>query len=61
MPGVKGGEAGTALNAIFTRLATNTKKCGDELANYGVNIYDAQGNMQSLSSILTGLPGSGAT
>lgn len=53
--GVKGGEAGTALNAIFTRLATNTKKCGDELANYGVNIYDAQGNMQSLSSILTGI------
>ena len=55
--GVKGGEAGTALNAIFTRLATNTKKCGDELANYGVNIYDAQGNMQSLSSILTGVAG----
>ena len=55
--GVKGGEAGTALNAIFTRLATNTKKCGDELANYGVNIYDAQGNMQSMSSILTGIAG----
>lgn len=55
--GVKGGEAGTALNAIFTRLATNTKKCGDELANYGVNIYDAQGNMRSLSSILTGIAG----
>lgn len=55
--GVKGGEAGTALNAIFTRLATNTKKCGDELANYGVNIYDAHGNMQSLSSILTGMAG----
>ena len=47
--GVKGGEAGTALNAIFTRLATNTKKCGDELANYGVNIYDAQGNMQTIA------------
>jgi len=55
--GVKGGEAGTALNAIFTRLATNTKNCGDELANYGVNIYDAQGNMQSLTSILTGITG----
>lgn len=55
--GVKGGEAGTALNAIFTRLATNTKKCGDALAAYGVNIYDAQGNMNSLSSILTGMTG----
>lgn len=55
--GVKGGEAGTALNAIFTRLATNTKKCGDTLAEYGVQIYDAHGNMQSLSSILTGMAG----
>lgn len=55
--GVKGGEAGTALNAIFTRLATNTKECGDILAEYGVQIYDAHGNMQSLSSILTGMAG----
>ena len=55
--GVKGGEAGTALNAIFTRLATNTKECGDTLAEYGVQIYDAHGNMQSLSSILTGMAG----
>ena len=54
--GVKGGEAGTALNA-FTRLATNTKECGDTLAEYGVQIYDAHGNMQSLSSILTGMAG----
>lgn len=55
--GVKGGEAGTALNAIMTRLATNTKNCGDELAKYGVNIYDAEGNMSSFSDILTGIRG----
>lgn len=53
--GVKGGEAGTALNAIMTRLATNTKGCTDELEKYGVSIYDSQGNMNSLSDILTGL------
>lgn len=53
--GVKGGEAGTALNAIMTRLATDTKDCATELAKYGVNIYDAEGNMQSLSSILEGV------
>lgn len=53
--GVKGGEAGTALNAIMTRLATNTKGCADELKKYGVSIYDSQGNMNSLSDILTGL------
>ncbi len=49
--GVKGGEAGTALNAIMTRLATDTKGCATELAKYGVEVYDAQGNMNSLSSI----------
>lgn len=53
--GVKGGESGTALNAVMTRLATDTKGCASALAEYGVNIYDEQGNMQSLSSILTGI------
>ena len=52
--GVKGGEAGTALSAIMTRLATNTKDCATELSQYGVEIYDSQGNMNSLSSILEG-------
>lgn len=55
--GVKGGEAGTALNAIMTRLATDTKNCATELANYGVQVYDSEGNMQSLSSILEGVSG----
>ena len=53
--GVKGGEAGTALNAVMTRLATDTKGCASELKQYGIDIYDEQGNMQSLSSILTGI------
>ena len=55
--GIKGGEAGTALNAIMTRLATDTKNCATELKNYGVDVYDAEGNMQSLSSILEGVSG----
>lgn len=53
--GVKGGEAGTALNAIMTRLATDTKDCATTLAEYDVNVYDAQGNMNSLTSILQGV------
>ena len=53
--GVKGGEAGTALNAILTRLATNTKDCADKLETYGVKVYDTEGNMNSLSSILNGV------
>lgn len=52
--GVKGGEAGTSLNSIMVRLATNTKDCASELKRYGVNIYDNNGNMKSLTSILTG-------
>ena len=55
--GVKGGEAGTALNAIMTRLATDTKGCATELSKYGVEVYDAKGNMNSLASILTGVQG----
>ena len=55
--GVKGGEAGTTLNTLTTRLATNTKGCADELKEYGVAIYDAQGNMNSLSDILSGMIG----
>ena len=53
--GVKGGEAGTALNSILTRLATNTKNCNDKLEQYGVSVYDQSGKMNSLSSILNGL------
>lgn len=52
--GIKGGEAGTSLNALMVRLATNTKNCADELRKYGVSIYDSNGNMKSLTSILTG-------
>ena len=51
--GIKGGEAGTSLNAIMTRLATNTKGCADALKEYGVDIYDDELKMRSLSSILT--------
>lgn len=55
--GVKGGEAGTALSAIMTRMATNSSNCGDKLADLGVNVYDSQGNMRDLSSILEDLSG----
>ena len=53
--GVKGGEAGTTLNTLMTRLATNTKGCADELSKYGVKIYDSEGKMHSLSEIMSGL------
>lgn len=48
-------EAGNTLNTLMVRLATNTKNCADELKKYGVSIYDNNGNMKSLTSILTGI------
>ncbi len=53
--GVKGGEAGTALSAIMTRLATNTSECADKLKGYGIYVYNTKGEMNSLSSILNGV------
>ena len=53
--GVKGGEAGTGLSTIMTRLATDTKGCASELAQYGIQVYDANGSMNELSEILNGV------
>lgn len=50
--GVKGGEAGNALNTVMVRLATNTKGSADALAKYGVQIYDETGSMRDLGKIL---------
>lgn len=53
--GVKGGEAGTTLNTLMTRLATDTKGCATQLKEFGVEIYDSQGRMKSLSDIMAQL------
>lgn len=50
--GVKGGEAGTTLNAIMTRLATDTKGCATQLHEMGIEIFDENDNLKSLSEIL---------
>lgn len=55
--GIKGGEAGTALSSIMTRLGNNVSGCRDMLKKYGVEVYDSQGNVKSLSSILTSMQG----
>lgn len=55
--GVKGGEAGTTLNTLMTRLATDAKGCASALKEYGVEVYDAAGSMNSLSDILSGMVG----
>lgn len=54
--GVKGGEAGTTLNTLMTRLATDTKGCATQLKEFGVEIYDlTTGKMNSLSKIMVDL------
>ena len=52
--GVKGGEAGTTLNTIMTRLATDTKGCASALKEIddSLDIFDDNGNLKSLSEIL---------
>lgn len=54
--GVKGSEAGTTLNTLMTRLATDTKGCATQLKEFGVEIYDlTTGKMNSLSKIMVDL------
>lgn len=53
--GIKGGEAGTALSSIMTRLGNNVSGCRDLLEKYGITVYDSKGNVQSLTSILGGM------
>lgn len=53
--GIKGGEAGTALSSIMTRLGNNVSGCRDMLKEYGVEVYDSNGKVKSLSSILSGM------
>ena len=50
--GVKGGEAGTTLNTIMTRLATDTKGCASALEEMGIQIFDENDNLKNLSDIL---------
>jgi TP901 family phage tail tape measure protein len=51
--GIKGSDAGTALNAIFTQLKTAAKQT--ELKKLGISISDAEGNFLNLFDILAQL------
>jgi TP901 family phage tail tape measure protein len=49
--GIRGGEAGTQLNAVFTQLATDKKRASLE-AFLGARVTDAQGNFLPLFDIV---------
>lgn len=50
--GIKSTQAGTALNAVLTRLATNTNGAADAIQELGVNFYDSAGNARPLATVI---------
>lgn len=49
--GTKGTQSGTALNAIFSRIATN-KNAKEAMADLGISIFDAKGEFVGLQNVL---------
>lgn len=50
--GIKSTQAGTSLNAVLTRLATNSSGAADTIAELGVNFYDSAGNARPLATVM---------
>lgn len=50
--GIKSTQAGTALNSVLTRLATNSSGAADAIAALGVNFYDSAGNAIPLGTVM---------
>lgn len=50
--GIVGAEAGTALKSMMTNLMSPTAKVGDALADLNVELYDAQGNLKEIPTIV---------
>ena len=50
--GIKGSEAGTALNSVMLRLLETNKNSADEFAALGISAYDAEGNFKGLTNVL---------
>lgn len=50
--GIKGSMAGTSLRAILNRLATTPKPVADAMGELGVAIYDNDGKMRNLNTII---------
>lgn len=55
--GIKGSEAGTHLRNMILKLSSPTKEGAKALKQMGVDVFDAEGNMKSLTDIFTDLSG----
>ena len=51
--GIKGSSAGTAMNAVLRDMKSKSKDGALAIGKTSVAVYDAEGNMRSLSDILT--------
>ena len=52
---IKGSQAGTILRQTMARLASPTKEAAELMEEYGINAFDAQGNMKPLSGVIDNL------
>lgn len=52
---IKGSQAGTVLRQTMARLASPTKEAAAVMQKYGINAFDAQGNMKPLSGVVDNL------
>ena len=50
--GIKGGQAGTSLRSILTRLADPPKDCAAAMEEYGISLTNADGSMKSLMQVM---------
>lgn len=50
--GIKGSEAGTALRNMILSLSAPTDKAAKQIADLGIEVYDSEGNMNSMTQIL---------
>lgn len=53
--GIKGSMAGTSLNAIISRLATNTNGATDCINELGVEFYNADGTARNFGDVMSEL------
>lgn len=50
--GIKSGQAGTSLRALFTRLAKPTKEVDKAITKYGISLTKSGGEMKSLREVM---------
>src|SRR5699024_5252339 len=55
--GFKASEAGTAVNAIMTRLTSGTGEAADALDEMGISAFDSEGNFKGMEAVMRELEG----